>query len=103
MCKSSNKIEEITVNVTIYDPRKIGDSFNDFSTRIGNDISESILPTVGKPDDFMPIIENLTDIDLGETNLIHFCDIIKTLQSKCSLDSDGISTGLLKKIAPEIS
>ena len=102
--KSNDQIEEIIVNnETITDPCKIADSFNDFFSSIGTNISESIPPTIKKPEDYMPIIENLNDIDLGSTSQTHFCDIVKSLQPKCSLDSDGLSTKLLKRIALEIS
>jgi len=66
-------------------------------------ISESIIPTKAKPEDFMPQLDNLTDIDIGSTNQTHFCDIVKSLQPKCSTDSDGLSTKLLKRVALEIS
>jgi len=102
--KSNDKIDEIIVNnETITDQCKIANSFNEFFSSIGTDISESILPTTKKPEDYMPNLENLDEIDLGNTSQTHFCDIVKSLQPKCSLDSDGLSTKLLKKIAQEIS
>jgi len=102
--KSNDTIEQLIINnELITDPTKIANEFNRFFVKIGVQISESILPTNAKPEDFMPIIENLTDIDLGTTNPAHICDLIKSLQTKLSLDSDGLSTKLLKMVATEIS
>jgi len=70
---------------------------------VGVEISESILPTNATAEDFMPIFENVHELDLGETSPTHFCDIVKSLQPKSSLDSDGLSTKLLKRVAIEIS
>ena len=102
--KSTDKIEKLKINnVLTTDPNIISNAFNDFFVNIGVEISESILPTKAKPEDFMPILDNLTELDLGTTNPTHFCDILKSLQPKCSVDSDGLSTKLLKQIATEIS
>jgi hypothetical protein len=51
----------------------------------------------------MPILEDLQELDLGTTNQVHVCDIIKSLHSKNSMDIDGISTKLLKHLATELS
>jgi len=56
-----------------------------------------------KPEDFMPNLPNLIELDLGNITPIHVCDIIKSLPAKNSLDSDGISSKLLKKISIELS
>ena len=45
------------------------------------DLSSSVLHTIAKAEDFMPILPNVNDLDLGETNPTHFCDIIKSLQT----------------------
>jgi len=51
----------------------------------------------------MPILDNITNLDLGSTSQVHVCDIIKSLQTKNSCDIEGISTKLLQKISIEVS
>ncbi len=70
---------------------------------IGVKIAESIEPTSVKPEDFMPLLENVQNLDIGTTNQTHVCDIIKSLKTKNSCDTDGLSTKLLQKLAIEIS
>ena len=70
---------------------------------MGVKISESIKPTLAKPEDYMPILQDLQELDLGTTSQVHICDIIKSLKPKNSCDIDGISTKLLQKLATEIS
>ncbi len=53
-----------------------------------------MLPTSVKPEDYMPQLENIAELELGTTNQTHICDIIKSLQPKGSCDVDGISTKL---------
>ena len=53
--------------------------------KVGADISESIIPTTAIAEDFMPVLENIDDLDLGETNPTHFIDIIKSSQSKSTV------------------
>jgi len=100
LTKSNDKIHKLQLNnQTITEPKQIANAFNNFFVRVGADISESIIPTKAKAEDFMPVLDNIDDLDLGDTSPIHFIDIIKSLQSKSSMDSDGISTKLLKKVA----
>ena len=42
-------------------------------------------------------------MDLGQTGPVHFCDILKSFESKKSQDLDGISIELLKFISTAIS
>ncbi len=86
----------------ISDPTEIADEFNDFFTNIGVKISESVKPTVVKPADYMPVLQNIQSLDLGSTSQAHICDIIKSLQPKNSTDIDGISTKLLKNLDIEL-
>jgi hypothetical protein len=102
--KSNNQIEKLMINNEIsMDKKQIANAFNDFFVKVGVNISESIIPTNAKAEDFMPINDDIEQIDLGTTNATHFCDIVKALQPKCSLDADGLSTKLLKGVALEIS
>jgi len=102
--KPNASIEKIDKNgVLLTDPTDIACEFNDFFTDVGVRIAESVKPTAKKPDEYMPNLQNLQELDLGTVNQTHICDIIKSLHPKNSLDIDGISTNLLKAIAIEIS
>ena len=102
-CKKTN-VEKITVNDTeVTDPQLIADEFNNFFTKIGSNISENILPTVTTPDKYLNDLPEIRQLDLGQTGPVHFCDILKTFESKKSQDLDGISIELLKFISTAIS
>ena len=104
LSKSNDSVEKIVVNnQTVNDPSKIAEHFNDFFVNIGTSIAQSISASNAKPEDFMPNLQNIVELDLGNISPIHVCDIIKSLPAKNSLDCDGISSKLLKKIAIEIS
>jgi hypothetical protein len=104
LTKTNSSIEKIDKNGTIItDPTEIADELFDFFTSIGVKISESIKPTVVKPEDYMPNLQDIQNLDLGSTNQTHICDIIKSLQPKNSSDIDGISTKLLKNLSTELS
>ena len=104
MTKSNEKIEKLIIdNVPTSDPSVIANTFNDFFVKVGVEISESILPTNATAASFMPILNNIEELNLGTTDATHFCDIVKSLQPKNSTDSDGLSSKLFKKIAIEIS
>jgi hypothetical protein len=102
--KSKSSIDKIDKEGQILtDPLDIANEFNDFFTSVGVKIAESIEPTSVKPEDFMPLLENVQNLDLGTTSQVHVCDIIKSLKTKNSCDTDGLSTKLLQKLATEIS
>ena len=102
--KTKTTIDKINKNDNIItNPVDIANEFNDFFTTIGVKIAENIKPSIAKPEDFMPQLDNLENLDLGTTSQTHICDIIKSLQPKNSCDVDGISTKLLKALAIEIS
>ena len=101
--KKSN-VEKITVNnVEITEPQLIADEFNNFFTEIGSKISNNIQPTVTEPENYLNVDPNIRQMDLGQTGPVHFCDILKSFESKKSQDLDGISIELLKFISSAIS
>jgi hypothetical protein len=102
--KSKSSIDKIDKDGQILtDPLDIANEFNDFFTSVGVKIAESIEPTSVKPEEFMPLLDNIQNLDLGTTSQVHICDIIKSLKTKNSCDTDGLSTKLLQKLATEIS
>ena len=92
LSKSNDGVEKIiSENVPITDPGQIAEKFNDYFVKIGTSISK----TEAKPEDFMPNLPDLQNLEFEHINPTHICDIIKSLQAKNSMDSDGISSNLL--------
>ena len=81
----------------------ISDEFNNFFTQIGSKISDSILPTDAQPENYLNNNGNIRNLDLGQTGPVHFCDILKSFETKKSQDLDGISINLLKFISHSVS
>jgi len=81
----------------------MADKFNGFFASIGQEISDSVRETTISPEEFLPPDDNVPSLELHVINSTYFCDIVKSLQAKNSLDIDGISTKLLQKICTEIS
>ena len=90
-------------NNVITDPQMISDEFNNFFTQIGSKISDRILPTVAQPENYLNNNGNIRNLDLGQTGPVHFCDILKSFETKKSQDLDGISIDLLKFISHSVS
>jgi hypothetical protein len=90
--KNKPKIDKIKNNdgTLLTESGDIANEFNDFFTKIGVEISESVKQTNIKPEDFMPDLPNVSDLDLGTVSQAHICDIIKVLQPKNSCDVEGI-------------
>ena len=102
--KTSAEIEKIeSYRGVITDKTEIANELNDYFTTIGVKISESVKDTVAKPEDFMPTLNNIQNLELGLTSQVHVCDIIKSMQPKNSCDIDGLSTKLLQKLQIELS
>jgi len=102
LSKTNDKIEKVSAgNQSITDTGLIAENSNDYFVNIGTEISNSIVPT-DIPEDLIPNYENLQDLEFNDINPTLICDIIKSFQSKGSLDCDGLSTKLLKSIANEI-
>ena len=101
---NSKKIEKITTNgTTLSSPQDIANEFNNFFSEIGKTISENILPTTKKPEDYLTNVPDPPLLDLGQTGPIHICDILKTLEPKKSTDMDGLSMSLIKQISTQIA
>ena len=81
----------------------ISDEFNNFFTQIGSKISDRILPTVAQPENYLNNNGNIRNLDLGQTGPVHFCDILKSFETKKSQDLDGINIDLLKFISHSVN
>jgi hypothetical protein len=98
------KIDKIITNgVHITDNKQMAGEFNNFFIGIGQQISESVIPTKIKPEDYLIPVPNLPNLDFNTIGPSQIIDIIKLLAPKKSLDIDGISTDLIKKLSFELS
>jgi len=97
-------VEKLVIDNTVYnEPNVIADKFNEFFAKIGPEIAKSVNPTTAKPEDFLPIYEDLFPLEFYNITPNVVNDIIKSMQTKNSMDADGLSTKLLKEIKNEIS
>lgn len=99
----SNVINQIVVDdITVTDSVKIANEFNSFFSQVGKDIKDNIPVTNASVDDYLnsscPV-----DFEFGYCSPQKVADIISSLESKATLDIDGINTKLLKAVAQEIS
>ena len=106
LCKSSKKsnpIKELKVgNRIITDKNEICNTFNKFFVNIGPSLAENIKPTknIRFTSFLKKVVSSSFHFDLvGEEDVLK---IVKSLKSKNSAGSDGISTNLLKIIIPAI-
>ena len=79
----------------VSDRHKLADSFNDFFSNIGHNISQNIPNSKNEFADYLP--QNaLNSIFLEPVDHAYILKIVKTLKPKLSSGHDGISTKLLK-------
>jgi hypothetical protein len=97
------KVDELKVNnVTVNNPTEIANTFNKFFTEAGVNIANSVNETSVPPEEFLG--DTLApEFQLGRTSPAEIVNTIRSFESKSSSDIDGISVGLLKEIAIEIS
>lgn len=86
----------------ITDTKEIADSFNNFFVNIGPSLAAKIATTNKKP--YTSYLTRVihSSFHFKSVDEDNVCKIIKSLQSKTSFGHDGISTKLLKNIAPVI-
>jgi hypothetical protein len=98
------KISKITVNgEEITDNQKMAEEFNNFFSKVGKEISDSVPLTNVTPESYLDNNLNAPLFTMGLTGPSHICETIKAFTNKTSLDLDGISTNFLKKVCHEIS
>ena len=104
--KSVNSIQSIIVNGTsIHDPATMADQFNNFFVNIATKIVEEIHPVTDKltdPPHLTVPVSSFKFLDEPLT-LSEIQSSIDQLKNKATVDSDGISSIFLKKIALTIS
>ena len=104
-CKTNHQINEMVVNGNCTkDPKLISENFNKFFSDIGKNISDSVISTEKKPEDYVPDYNvNKPKFSMDNTGPVHVCDIIKAFDNKSSCDLDGLCLKIVKKIAVNIS
>jgi hypothetical protein len=101
--RKSNKINDIlSGNSYTNDPKLMAQSFNDHFVNIGIEIANSIEQCNTDPLSFVPDNPNVPDFIINNTGPSHVIDIIKSMQSKKSMDCNNISMDLIKFVAYEI-
>ena len=81
----------------------MAENLNSFFAKVGKQISDSVLPTDKKAEDYLPVNPNTPKLKIENTGPINVIDILKAFEPKKSLDLDGLSMELLKFVASEIS
>jgi hypothetical protein len=90
------KVSKITVNgEEITDNQKMAEEFNNFFSKVGKEISDSVPLTNVTPESYLDNDLNAPLFTMGLTGPSHICDTIKAFTNKTSLDLDGISTNFL--------
>jgi hypothetical protein len=84
------------------DKGQIAQNLMIFFVKIGPEIKKSISPTSLKPEDFLTNLPDVFPLEFANISPIYIRDIVKSLQPKNSLDSDGLSSKLLKFIVTEV-
>ena len=81
----------------------MANKFNNFFTKIGQEILDSVKPTSKKAESYLTNDLTFPELELNPIGPSLIIDIVKLMASKNSSDSDGISSSLLKKVIYEIS
>ena len=98
-----NQIDKIKVNDKIItEPTCMANEFNNFFTRVGRNIANSVGLTSVKPADYLPKTSP-PPLRLDEVSQHQVVDIISAMESKSSTDASGINTKMLKFIKYQIS
>ena len=99
-----DKITEILKDGAIVsDDKEIAEEFNAYFTNVGKNISDSITKINIDPLSYIPMQDNLNELKFDKIGPILICDIVKAMDSKTSVDIDGISINLLKFILNSVS
>jgi hypothetical protein len=99
------KVTELKIdNVVLSDPNIIAEEFNSFFSGAGKRVAESVRPTNCNPMDFFPDneppVEDLVFREMTQADLIN---IITNMESKSSVDINGINMKLIKHVKYQIA
>ena len=104
--KSNNSIQSIIHNgVSINDPSSMADKFNEFFVNVALKIVEDIHPVNLLPTTSPPRIDSAFSFNFSDDPLTasEIQETIEQLKNKKTVDSDGLSSAFVKKIALTIS
>jgi hypothetical protein len=95
-------IDKIKINDTVFTkPQDISDKFNDFFCDVPRTIRSSIPRTTAKPEDYLTetgLNFNFSPVDESEV-----LELGMSIESKTSLDINGLNSKVLKEVLPSIS
>jgi hypothetical protein len=92
-----NKISEIfTGTGYTNDSKEMAQTFNDFFSKIGTDIVNTVERSDIDPLSYIPDNPNTPNFVINNTGPIHVIDVVKSMPGKNSQDSDNISMNLVK-------
>ncbi len=98
------EISEILTNTGLSsEPSKISETFNEFFTLIGPEISNAVPKINTDPLSYMPQINDDIKFDIGNFSPSHIVDLLKTMPNKASNDFFGINMRLIKHVMHPIS
>ena len=98
----SNEIKEITVNgQRLTDPTVMANEFNTYFSNIANVIRAKIPESSVRPESFAPPCEHEFLLEMCSPDQVN--NIIQSLETKTSLDIDGLNTKVLKKVSDLVS
>lgn len=97
--KKTETIEKINAtNGVTTEPKLIANTFNNFFTRVGKEISDSIPQVARQAEDYINYERDFPDLNLGNTTPEQILAIINKFEPKTSVDLDGVSTKMLKTV-----
>ena len=98
-----SQIEKININgKTVSDPTAMANEFNNFFTKVGRNIADSVEPSRVKPKDYLPKTSPPL-LRLENVSQHQVVDIISAMESKTSTDASGINMKMLKFIKYQIA
>ena len=102
--KSTEKIKEIVKNGKVITANsEISEEFNEFFSKVGQKISNSIPKMKKDPESYLTIKDDQPSLNFDDIGPVLICDILKSMDPKKSKDMDGISLDLLKSIDSAIA
>lgn len=106
-CKKSNKksnvIDKININGVLIDNQSfIAEHFNDFFTSIAQKTVQQVIPTDKPPDEYITTINDLEFI-ITPTFPSEVIEVVDSMKSKNSTDSNDLSVKFLKNIIWQIA
>ena len=96
--KSSNVKDLFINNQLVSDPTHIANFLNNYFTSVANKIVNEIEPTDRPPDSLLPHNENVLSLSNNPVTFSEIKEACDQLQSKTSLDFEGISLFFIKKV-----